>query len=48
MSSLTQDDGHQIIDVILFIWYCDKVDRMGEKGNKYCWHCGLCGNKCNI
>ena len=45
MSSITKDDDHQISAVILSTWWCDKVDRRGEKGNKECWYCGLCGNE---
>ena len=48
ISSLTQDDYHQRIDVILFIWECDKVDMRGGRGNKERWYCGLCGNEHNI
>ena len=41
-------DDHQISDVLLSIWWCDKVDRRGEKGNKDTWYCGFCGNEYNI
>ena len=37
MPSLTQDDDHQISDVILSICECDKVDRRGAKGDKDLW-----------
>ena len=32
ISSLNQYDDHQISDVILSIWECDKVDRSGARG----------------
>ena len=32
MSSLNQDHHHQSSDVLLSIWYCDKVDRRWAKG----------------
>ena len=48
MSSLTQDDDHQISDVLFLIWECDKVDRRGAKGNKYLWYRGFCVNEYNI
>ena len=48
MSSVTQDNDHQIIDVLLLIWECEKVDRRGAKGNKERWYCGFFGNKYNI
>ena len=34
MSSLNQYDDHQISDVILSIWGCDKVDSRGGRGIK--------------
>ena len=34
MSSLTQDDHHQISDVLLLVWECDEIDMRGDKGNK--------------
>ena len=44
ISSITQDDDHQISDVLLSIWECDKVDRRVSKGNKERWYCGFYGN----
>ena len=48
MSSVTHDDDHQISDVLLSIWECDKVDRRGANVNKERWHCVFCGNEYNI
>ena len=48
MSSLTQDDDHQSIGVLLSVWECDKVDSREEKGDKERWYCGLCLNEYNI
>ena len=48
MSSITQDYDHQRSDVLLSIWDCDKVDRMGAKGNKEIWYRGFCVNEYNI
>ena len=48
MSSLTQDDDHQISYVLLSIWECDKVNRRGAKVNKERWYCGFYRNEYNI
>ena len=48
MSSFTQDDAHQSIDIQLFIWERGKVDRRWAKGNKERWYCVFCGNEYNI
>ena len=48
MLSFTQDNDHQISDVLLSIWGRDKVDRRGENGNKERWYCGFCVNEYNI
>ena len=48
MSSINQDDDHQISDVLLSIWDYDKIDRRAAKGNKERWYCGFCGNEYNI
>ena len=41
VSSITQDDDHQISDVILSIWECGKVYRRGAKENKESWYLGI-------
>ena len=48
MSSLAQDDDHQISDFLLLIWECDMVDMRGAKVSKECWYCKLCGNEYNL
>ena len=48
MSSVTQDYDHQSSDIILLVWECDKVDKMGAKGNKERWYCGFCVNEYTI
>ena len=48
ISSVTQYDGHQSSDVLLYIWEFDKVGIRGAKGNKERWYCGLCVNEYNI
>ena len=48
MLSVTQDDDHQISDVLLSICECDKVDRRLSKVNKDRWYCGFCENEYNI
>ena len=46
--SVTQDDDHQISNVLISIWDCDKVDRREANRNKKRWYCGFCGNEYNI
>ena len=48
MSSVTKDDDHKSIDVLLYILECDKVDRRVAKGNKERWYCGFFGYEYNI